>query len=163
MNRTNDGWITVNSRLIKKILSIYRPEFILLEKVRYKPKQIKGQFNKFIYPFTHNQLFKYVTATMAIFMLGQLLYVFVALVIKYKSENAVRDISLREYLSIINKTRAYITKIDMKFSDIIKNDNNIEIDMKLLSVKRIKNLIYAKIRYEIVGGISGTLDTVILK
>jgi hypothetical protein len=163
MNHTNDNWIIVNSRFIKKYLSIYRPEFVLLEKVRYKPKQIIGQFNKFIYPFTYNQVFKYVTATMAVFMLGQLLYVFVALVIKYKSESAVMDISLSEYLSIIKNTRAYITKIDMKFSGIIENNNNIEIDMKLLSVKRIKNLIYAKFRYEIVGGISGTLDTVILK
>lgn len=162
MNHTNNKWISVSSRFIKKYLSIYRPEYILIERVRYKPKRIIGKFRKFVYPFTYNQIFKYVTATMAIFLLGQLLYVFVALVIKYKSEKAIRDISLMEYLLIIKKARAYIIKIDMKFSSMVVNNDNIEINMGLLSVKRIKNLIYAKIEYEIRHGISGTLDTVIL-
>ncbi|MBU2496122.1 MAG: hypothetical protein KJ935_06480 [Candidatus Omnitrophica bacterium] len=148
----------VKTEFIRNILSIYKPEYILIQEAFYSPRQVEGRFSNYVYPFTPEPLFKYLNGTMLMFMLGQLTYVLIGLVIDKGHSPVVESLNLEDFRNIRDTTQAYFIGLDIKFKQRVPNKDGIKIYMKLVSERKRNNVIFAKIRFDIEGKIYGYID-----
>ena len=158
----HQNWLSVPTEFIDGMLSIYEPQYRLLTSARYTNGKIEGIFSEYVYPFTPKRLFEYLNATMAVFMIGQLLYVFVGQYIKSGHSSTLQSFTIDDFKSLRDSTHAYITGINIKFTRPVSLRNGISIHMELLSEKRTKNIVTATMAVNIEERISGTVDTALV-
>lgn len=147
----------IESAKINEILSIYKPEHIYLKSAEVQEKLITGIFRKSIYPYTNEDLFKYITGATAVLYLAQLSYVFSAMLIEHRIFKATKNISYKDFLVLRDKTQTYFTMLNLKFKKPIINSDNLKLVMEVTSVKNIGNIIIADMNFNFQNSLVGNL------
>lgn len=150
--------IIIESTKINEILSIYKPEYIYLKSAEVYGKKIIGFFRQSVYPYTNEDLFKYITGTTAVLYLAQLAYVLSAVMIEQNIFRVTTDISYKEFLSLRNRAQMYFTQLNMEFKKMLLNSEDIQVVMEITRAKRIRKTVIANASFDFQNCIVGHLQ-----
>ena len=146
--------------LIDKVLDIYHPQFRFVKDIHHNEKEFTADIVVDKYPYTRHEIFSYVTGPSLTLIVGQVAYVFTASMIANNERDELRDISLEKYLYLRDKEKLVFGHLEFKFKKKIPANSKFEMTMKLEASKRMKNFIYGRFSFEVLGYLNGSTNFV---
>ena len=148
---------------ISRILDIYRPEYRYVTDAGISGFRLSCKLRQVHYPYTVNEVFKYVTAPTATFLACQLAYVLVGGLILVGNEVASSILSWQEFIQFRDAAILRFTRCDTLFRGEVANAQNIPASISICRHRRAPFGRYCSMSFSIGGGITGKIHGAIVR
>lgn len=152
----------IENNFVNEVLSIYKDNHKYLTDVEYDNNKIYCKLKSTEYPYTVETTFDYITSVTATLYACQLTYVLFALMIKNAKLENLTDLTFEEYIKSRDDAKLKFLRYNFKFTQPVKNDNNITASMKFEGVIEKRKKKFYRTTFKIGNGIIGELLSTII-
>jgi len=130
-------------------LGLYKNKYRLIGNCNYENGKLFAKLKPYCYTYTIDDL-DYLTATQLNLYLSQLTYILIACAIKDPTIEELSENLYESYMQKMFDGRLFFVEISHKMKEmILKNSSDINAEIQIISIKRIENSIFAKLKYSI--------------